>query len=466
VTSEEYIVSRKSLMECVEYTDIEPTLGDDDVVDIDQFATSWQDPTRLGLHRSAYTNRIRPSHFVGAVWLPALRASFKVSPKVGNVDAVRMFSEIGQYFDLLGDIRTLFRVWPEEESIPAANLLDELSLLQVAIYLRELARFCQRELKQEMLSVRENLIGKMKGRVLVAHDLRLNRSRGRADRVVCQYNIVSRDNLPNQILRSALSMSIAYLSRFPMEWPIFWQWARTSEAALSGVSLRRIVSSDFRGLRYSGFLRRYRAIHRLAKMLIVRLRVEAGGRVSEVRDFRTVPFSLNMNRLFEAYVGVKLRKAGVPMYFQQVRPVRGERLKITIKPDYVSGDGCGIVDAKYKIIEEGEEGTVKTGEGMDLSTPSSGLNNADLYQVIAYSMIEGGDSTAERRAFLAVPSPPAAIPRASWRAALVGQVPNDVPHLKIPIPGSTMTVGVLSCRLPLMEERRVSLIRGFRDAVD
>lgn len=103
-------------------------------------------------------------------------------------------------------------------------------------------------------------------------------------------------------------LCLRYLACHAPDHRILWNWGRICESALAGVSLTPIHNTDFRGLIYAGFMQRYRKPHALARMIITRLRADADGNVSEHKV--TVPFYLDMNCLFERYVGVKLRECG------------------------------------------------------------------------------------------------------------------------------------------------------------
>lgn len=113
----------------------------------------WQNNKYLGLHECG--GFVRPSHFVGARWLDesqttALVVKSKYDTKLDNVDTVRMFSEV---LETEGHItKGLFDCYPEERVI-ASTPLRGLSLLQIAVFLKELAHFCQRDLRMGFIPV-------------------------------------------------------------------------------------------------------------------------------------------------------------------------------------------------------------------------------------------------------------------------------------------------------------------------
>ncbi len=352
----------------------------------------FQESQYLGLHESG--GFIRPSHFLGARWLDSITALIVDSKFSENeVDTVLMFSEV---LELEGNIsKGLFECYPEEKTIPG-QLLKDASLLQIAVFLKQLAQFCQRDLRMGFIPIQENLTGKVKGRVLVGEQIRRNLTRGRADRTVCAFTIISMDTLPNQILRWALHLCLRYLARVgDAVPPILWNWGRISESALSGVTLIPVHTTDFRGLIYAGFMRRYRHPHALARMIIARLHLDPSG---EIKEKGTVPFYLNMNQLFERYVGVKLRTCFKSIESQQqLQTPEGENQfpRIGFRPDYVcrtpneENEEVWIIDAKYKrYFSESNQNDDQLHKEFKIECEelfSSVHFNSDIYQALAYA---------------------------------------------------------------------------------
>ena len=453
-TKPPYLVLRNKLDEGREYMDFETSSDSDPVekvVDLSQYVNKdkggWQCKETLGLHLGM-NGKIRSSHFVGAVWLdPNKKISMVVKPKIESVDAVKMFTEVATNSDLFGDISSIFKCYPDQPLINGKPL-EELSLLQVAVYLKRLVEFCRRDLRFGFIRVNENLTGKVKGKILVGMNLRRNTLRGRLDRVFCQYQLFSMDTLENQILKAALWISRKVLAKYNSSVPgILWQWAKQCESALATVSLKRIEIADFRGLVYSGFMIRYKEPHALAKMIIRRFRVDAEGEVKEEKD-KTVPFYLDMNALFERYVGVKLRKMGLKIeYPPKEVTIQGERLSLSIKPDFVSLDGQTIVDAKYKALveEEIEDEIVWKDKVRQVK-----IIRNDIYQVIAYAtLLSHENSKWSKDVVLAIPVQDDNKIRKfeNWEKF---QNSTDISHLILKLPGNhQIRLAILFCPLPI-----------------
>jgi len=192
-----YPVAIESLRNLTEYGVIvrrtEADDNKDNLVDLGELWTGVQNDysaKRLGLKLSELDLTYRLSYFVGAVWLrkPAGEKPgvvLAVQPKIRDLDAVRMFVEIAASPDYGQETSSdgLFGCEPMQPAIEGVPLPD-VTLLQVAVYLRALAQFCQRDLRQDFTRTRENLVGRVKGRILISANIRQNTVRGRADRVV------------------------------------------------------------------------------------------------------------------------------------------------------------------------------------------------------------------------------------------------------------------------------------------
>ena len=403
-----------SLIRGTEWTQLDRPNKNSEAFNVKNKHLGFQNRQYLGLHKNN-NGFIRPSHFVGARWLDSTTTLIVDSKfSENNVDTVLMFSEV---LELEGSISEgFFECYPEEKTIPGQPLQENISLLQIAAFLKELVQFCQRDLRMGFIPIQENLTGKVKGRVLVGEQIRRNLTRGRADRTVCAFTIISMDTLPNQILRWALHLCLRYLARIGDAVPrVLWNWGRISESALSGVTLTPVRTTDFRGLIYAGFMKRYRHPHALARMIIARLHIDPSG---EVKEKGTVPFYLDMNQLFERYVRVKLHK-----YFKSIEPQQqlqtpeGENQfpKIGFRPDYVcrTDNEIWIIDAKYKryFSESSNENNDQLYKEFEIKCEelfsSIRLINADIYQALAYATMWPNHENNNRRVdvtVLAVPT--------------------------------------------------------------
>ena len=77
-------------------------------------------------------------------------------------------------------------------------------LLMASVFVTLLKGLCCKPLMGRMLCKEENLVGKVKGKVVFNKNIQRNTLHGRDDRVYCRYLFYSEDILENQILKAAL----------------------------------------------------------------------------------------------------------------------------------------------------------------------------------------------------------------------------------------------------------------------
>lgn len=332
----------------------------------------------LGLHH--YQGQFRPGDYVGLVWLGEGddRIALRVMPKDAFqcLDYLAMYLQCAEDPEVSGHLDRCFYCWPEDAPI---ELIDEetteLSSMIVAAFLRELNLLCLRHLRRAFLPEECNLSGKVKGRIVMAAQLRENLSRSREERAVCRYQIISDDCRENRILRAALEQSVRWLTRRAPHTEAYkttlWRWVHVARSALSCVGVHRITARDFLGIRYTGTFVHYRQAHRLARMILNLLGSDptVDPPLDEQRGIAFPPFALCTYELFERYTEVLLRRQ-----FADIRPgyddrnLRPQGGRYVVRPDFLVPEKRWILDCKYKPIPRAHEEP-----------------NADIYQVVAYS---------------------------------------------------------------------------------
>lgn len=312
-------------------------------------------PRTLGLHwRDGGV--IHCSHFIGAVRLgeDADAPCLCVAPKLKRLDLAAVFAAVlaapqaqtGVEFD------RLFGCDPTQAPIEGVQL-PQLTLLEVTAYLYLLAQFVRRHLREDFRRVEENLVGRVRGRVRIADQVRENLVRARPDRMVCEFTVLGRDTPENRLLKAALEAGLRWLrqqppSVVPAE---VWHLGTLGRTALTAVPLQRIGPRDWASARRHGAMRHYAEPLALARLVLTRLHLDPTGGAAE--DRHTLPFFLDGNRLFEAWVGVCLGHAGCQPEAQREGILAlPDGYRWPFRPDFLvsieNPGGRAIVDAKYK----------------------------------------------------------------------------------------------------------------------
>jgi len=300
------------------------------------------------------------------------------------------------------------------------------SVWLASVYIHELERFLTL-LRPRGEEHEEDLMGRVRGRFLVDSYLKNNYFQKRHV-VPCRFVEWTVDNLPNRILRYALFLSRRML---PVNIILEFGLARRCEAVLADVQLIRIQKDDFAKVQsfLQGPFRYYRDIIHLAKLIISVLdpfAVESRelGDMPIVKAFNTgssedssIKWDLiDMPLLFEEYVRFVTRndtnRRNYAVSLEGDLPLELEHLaNKTIELDRppiettLNGNRL-VIDAKYKLINIinlktphiDPDGTyhITENQQVDLRSPleseaferSTQVNNADIYQIVAYATHE------------------------------------------------------------------------------
>ena len=333
----------------------------------------------LGLHKTP--QGVAPGNFFGAVHIGEgdSRAILCVFPKseFTDMDYLKMFLGCAAHPVVGGHMGHCLDFWPEKPPIETDHAPDFCGLVAAA-FLRELNDLCAHRLRRNFVREEANLVGKAKGKILSAENIRRNLSHGRAERVFCAYQSVSDDILENRILRAALEQVAVYLSGvglFRDEQGTLERWVRSCRSHLRGVSVVRIRGGDFLAARSRGAFSHYRRPLHLARAVLESTGFDldgVNGRASGV-----VPFALNSAELFERWAQVQLLESaeflGLQAGYERSNTFAREGGQIAIRPDFwirKKGENPAmILDAKYK------------------SAPKNfkDVSQQDIYQMVAYS---------------------------------------------------------------------------------
>lgn len=332
-------------------------------------------PRTLGLHWDK--GNIKPSHFIGAVNLPFVdkHRTFVVLPRkeFDKIDYGVMFAQVlATPMNVTGmDLDRLFGCDPEQAPIEGIKL-PHLTLIEVTAFLATTARFVERHLRRGFVRIQENLVGRVRGRILITDQLRKNLAQARPDRMVCEYQLFSLDTLENRLLKAALEVSARYVSANGINILELQCWIRVIRSALASVPDHQPHSRDWSQVHNKGLMTAYAKPLALARLVLTRLHLKPTGEAQET--YKTLPFFLDANRLFEGWVGVCLSDVCDSVWSQDwksfgPKPYREKQYKF--RPDFIvkankEQQGHIVVDSKYKP------------DGPEL---------LDLYQVLGYARL-------------------------------------------------------------------------------
>ncbi|MBD5510079.1 MAG: hypothetical protein HDR08_02315 [Lachnospiraceae bacterium] len=275
------------------------------------------------------------------------------------------------------------------------GISSENSIITVTVFLTLLRVLCKRPLMGQMLKSEENLTGKVKGKIVIEKNIRINTMHGRSDRFYCRYLQFTDNILENQILKAALKKSkrfiVDYFGDYSKDNNNYASMISYCANALRHVSDIQCSGAICKGLKFTGCYAYYKPVIAMARMILDDISIESNGEVNTTGYI--VPYAISMEKLFEVYVRAYLKKNGINSY--KSKDVVGIRLeKFDEKTDiFVEEDGL-LNPGKYisgSIKPDLILTNQKTGETVVIDVKykdyTNGDSRNDRLQLLAYSMM-------------------------------------------------------------------------------
>lgn len=281
--------------------------------------------------------------------------------------------------------RPLIRLERDEED--GGDLLCALSFIH-ACY-----KLCQKGVRKTLFYREENCNAKIRGRVDVRNNIRLNAAYGRNDRFYCKYIDFSEDNVENRILKGALLRCRRIIDRRFETGAEIARRVRFCLHTLRNVRTVRITGGDFGHMSAGGLYTYYKPLLQQAKCILRKRYYSyraADGRTAD-RSVYTIPYWINMETVFEFYARTMLKTmlpedCVMDPYTQKIYTESGvtddrdalSRVHLISYciPDIIirdrrTGQVVAVCDVKYK----------------DHARPDRG----DSHQLLSYALLTGAD---------------------------------------------------------------------------
>ena len=286
------------------------------------------------------------SYYIGASWLIENELAVVVTPKMDNIDFVQMFLTAlrmeekykKDYFS------KCYGICLDEPPIETTTQLNQLTPMLVLHYISVLYRLAQRGLKKNYITQEENLKSKVKGRIMMGRHLQKNVFVQRADCVFCQFQEYTDDTPENRLLKRALLFADKFVNssmRQKLSATYIPHRLSRLKAQFSHIS-DDIEPYQIQHLATNKLYKDYRDAVRVAKMLLRCFDYS----IAKVDDdnHSTLPFWIDMSRLYEMWVWSKLDAA----YPEQIEFQVEGHCKSQVDYIKVSANEKVIMDAKYK----------------------------------------------------------------------------------------------------------------------
>ncbi len=261
----------------------------------------------------------------------------------------------------------------------AGNFIE----VYIHTFAKRLVQLLRRHPPKNYVNVIENTCF-LKGRILFPENVRKNLVH--QERVICEFDEFTEDNLINQAFRSVVS-NLINVSSVPENRKLL----QRASQLLEGVQQKVITYSDVRNLQIPKKDKALSSVFSLAKMFI---------RYTQPELYRgqqsSIAILIDMNELFEDFIFQLISKNRDAIGIKDVFFQKGQRLVSGLRNigetafteknmfntyqdivvEFENGKRLTI-DTKYKLIGDGGKAHF-------------GISNADVYQILTYRELNGG----------------------------------------------------------------------------
>lgn len=306
-----------------------------------------KNPVNLGLHR--YNNRLFTSNYVGIcrlknflgnnILVDGKEVILQVEPRfsLSIVELLNYIKDDDEFDRYLAPQTSRYNAYDKDiESLSQNEVFhffeNELpikvekgfamsnSIITISVFLTMLKNLCKRPLMGRMIKKEENLVCKIKGKIVFNKNIKNNTLRGRNDRFYCQYSKYSENIIENQILKQALIRAKRFLNEYfgviKQENNSFIDTISFCSKSFKHISDVNLSSNECSKLKFSGCYIYYKPVIQVAKMILDGITIEASGKI-QISNY-VIPYAISMEKLFEIYVRAYLKQNGILSYKKNI----------------------------------------------------------------------------------------------------------------------------------------------------
>jgi McrBC 5-methylcytosine restriction system component. len=265
-----------------------------------------------------------------------------------NLDYLSMLSQCMHHPEVSKELSELLHIdWAAPE-IPIKQEQDMLTPLLVTQFLNLLKRIVKKGLRKSYYSVEENLNNRIKGKILVGHNIKQNVLKNRLTKTYCRYQEFGANTIENRFLKKALQFSIAYIDNhselFGSDPNAIKQLLNYCRVPFEPISTE-VDEYQLKHIKPNPFYAEYGEAIRIGKLLLKRLSYSISK--ANATELKTPPYWIDMPLLFELYAYCFLKKAfpahGVVKYQYSTY---GNKLDFLVNNEATKM----VIDAKYKLL--------------------------------------------------------------------------------------------------------------------
>lgn len=328
--------------------------------DTSQFVASRINLIRYEFNPAENRDGFYSYYRIGAEWLDEDQTrSIVVTPKITNIDFIDMFMTCLQTAESTDRFSSIYDIDFAAKPIHSCVLSSILSPLLVIQYLVTMKRISTHGLRKGYVVRNENL-GKIKGRIDIRRNEMHNTINGHRERVFCRYDDYSVDTPENRLLKKALVVSYNMISMMADHHAYVALSAMCNHCLSVFSEVKDVYDGNLPIIKANKLYYDYNLALRFAIMILRRQEMSITKRNEALTDIVPV-FRVDMALLFEHYVLAKLRKTfGYQSIIYQAKGgnrfvadflISKGKFKAIVDTKYINGEGGNTV-AKGDYVKQ------------------------------------------------------------------------------------------------------------------
>ena len=305
---------------------------------------------------------LQAGYYIGVLWLVKHQKYVYIAPKMNKkrmieggsteeewaeIDYLKMLLEI--VVSSPNDIKDLIKIYWKEPQITIEQQKDFLTPFLVIQFLQLLKRIVRKGLKKSYYKEEENLCSRIKGKIQIGKHLKQNVFKNKLTSHICQYQAFGVDSIENRFLKKVLQFVISFKNTHSTLFA--GNEAAIDELITYCTPYFELISEEFnvenlKNITINPFFKEYKEAIEIGKHILKRFSYN----ITETTQQKVAipPFWIDMPKLFELYVYVKLQEQ-----------FGREAVTYHLTADYTELDFLlntptqkMVIDAKYKPIYE------------------------------------------------------------------------------------------------------------------
>lgn len=268
--------------------------------------------------------------------------------QVYELDYLKMLLQVTSVSESNLQVKDLVQIDWYANQIPIEQKDDRLTPFLIIRFLQSLKDIVKKGLKKNYYKVQENLANRVKGKILVAQNIKQNVLKNKLTTTFCEYQVFGEDHLENRFLKKVLKYVTSYVENHKLLLHQHYNTINESinfcRPAFEFVS-DQIQENELKHIKHNVFYMDYKTAIEMGNYILKHFAFNITKTVTD--QVLTHPFWIDMPSLFELYVYSQLIEQN-PLNKKEVHyqfSTYGNALDILISNEAHQM----IIDTKYKL---------------------------------------------------------------------------------------------------------------------